>query len=160
MPSAKTVAKAALLVGTLDITAAFIQVYSRTGKSPFQPILAFIAKALVGKDTTMGPGALTAIGLLLHYFIAAGFTLLFFLTVAKLRWAKRNWLAAGFLYGLFIWAVMNLLVLPVTNTRKFPDFSKDLSNMALAAGILIICIGLPLAFINSRHNEVVRRTFQ
>ena len=145
--NAKTILKAALTVGTLDICAAFIQVYLKTGKESVSLVLLYIGRAVLGKTNTLSDGALMAIGLLMHYIIAASFTVAFFLTVAKTRFAKQQRLLTGILYGLFIWTVMNLAVLPVTGTRKFPDFSKELSNQAIAAGILIICIGVPLAFI-------------
>lgn len=144
MPSAKTILKAALLVGTLDISAAFIQVAIQTGKSSFSPVLHFIAVGLFGKDSGLSEGATLAAGLLIHYCIATAFTVFFFLVVAKFSFAKTHRLLTGILYGAFIWVVMNPLVLPLLKIRPFV-FNP--SKNALAMGILIVCIGIPLAFL-------------
>lgn len=143
-PSAKKILFAVLLVGTLDISAAFIQVYLQSGKSPFKPVLKFIAAGLFGKDSGLSEDATLLAGLLIHYFIAAAFTVFFLLVVARLSFAKTHRLLTGILYGAFIWAVMNLLVLPLTKIRPFV-FNP--SKNALAMGILIVCIGIPLAFL-------------
>ena len=107
MPSAKTIFKAALLVGTLDISAAFIQVYLQTGNSSFSPVLHFIAAGLFGKNSTLSEGATLIAGLLIHYCIATAFTVFFFLVVARLRFAQMHRLLTGILYGVVVWVVMN-----------------------------------------------------
>jgi len=147
MLTTKTILKTALLVGTLDITAAFIQVYLQTDKSPFKPILIYIAGGLFGKNSGLSETAMIVVGLLLHYVIAASFTVFFFLTMAKLQATIRYPLLIGILYGLFIWAVMNIFILPISNTRPFVF---NAWKNALAASILIVCIGIPLAFIAAK----------
>jgi len=144
MASLKTIFKAALIVGTLDICAAFIQVYAQSGKPPFKPVLNFIAAGLFGKNSGLSEGATITAGLLIHYFVATAFTFFFFLVVDRLSFAKSHRLLTGIAYGAFIWAVMNLFVLPTTKTRPFVF---NLSKNALAMGILIVCIGIPLAFL-------------
>ena len=154
MPSFRTIFKTALLVGTLDIAAAFIQFYSQTGKTPFKPVLSFIASGLVGKDSGLSEIAMILLGLLLHFFIATAFVLFFFLTVAKWQVTKQHWLLIGILYGIFVWAVMGIIVLPIAFSRAFVF---NLSKNALAAGILIVCIGIPLAYITARKTSKVHK---
>jgi uncharacterized membrane protein YagU involved in acid resistance len=151
MTSFKTVLKAALLVGTLDICAAFIQVYAQSGTSPFKPVLHFVASGLFDKNAGLNEGETMAAGLLIHYLIATAFTVFFFLFVARFSFAKTHRLLTGTLYGAFIWAVMNLLVLPLTKTRPFVFHP---SKNALAMGILIVCIGIPLAFLANRKTNL------
>ncbi len=155
--NATNIFKAALIVGTLDICAAFIQVYFQTGKSSFMPVLRFIAAGLFGKNAGLSEGATATAGLAIHYFIAAAFTVFFFLVVARLSIAKEQRLLTGILYGAFIWAVMNLFVLPLTKTRPFVF---NLSKNALAMGILIVCIGIPLAYMaNSSKTAKYTRAY-
>lgn len=144
MPAAKTIAKAALLVGTLDICAACLQVYLRNGKAPFKPVLTFVASGLLGKQAFSGGEEMMLAGLLIHYCVATAFTLFFFFTVARTPFARNQKLLTGILYGAFVWAVMNLLVLPLTAA---PRLTLNLSNAAQAMGILILCVGLPLALL-------------
>jgi len=46
-------------------------------------------------------------------------------------------------YGIFIYVVMNLLVLPLT---KIPAITFHLDKALMATAILIVAIGLPLSF--------------
>lgn len=150
MPATKTVFKAALLVGTLDIAAALIQFYTKTGKAPFKPVLTFVASGLLGKPAfTNGDGMMLA-GLLIHYLIAAAFTVLFFLTIAKTPFAKEQKLLTGILYGAFIWAVMNLLILPLT---KAPQPTMEFWTVVVGMLILICCIGLPLSLLAAKEQR-------
>jgi uncharacterized membrane protein len=45
-------------------------------------------------------------------------------------------------YGLLIWAVMNLVVVPLSNVPPQPF---ALGNALINVAILIICMGIPLA---------------
>ncbi|PWT77145.1 MAG: hypothetical protein C5B59_04900 [Bacteroidetes bacterium] len=143
----KTVTLAGLLVGTMDISAAIIQFLIQTGRSPAR-IFWFIASGILGRSAYTG-GALTAIfGLALHYLIAFCFTFLFFLLYPRLAFLSKSIVVSGILYGAFIWVIMNLIVVPLSNAQKF-GFS--LTQSLIAAGILIVAIGIPLSIIAKRY---------
>ena len=150
MPSAKTMFKAALLVGTLDIAGALTQYYIKTGKAPFKPVLTFVASGLLGKAAFANGDVMMLVGLAIHYSIAAAFTIFFFCTIAKAPFAKEKKLLTGILYGAFIWLVMNVLVLPITHA---PKLTKDFWSIAIGMLILIVCIGIPLAFLAAKHSR-------
>jgi uncharacterized membrane protein YGL010W len=140
----RVVLLAGLVAGTLDILAAFTQFYIKTGKSPVI-ILNYIASALFGKTDAYGRGTPMIIaGLLLHYMIAFAFTLFFFWLYPKHGLLSKSRLLTALLYGLFVWAIMNLLVVPMSVIGKFPS---DPTQAVIAAAILICMIGLPLSFI-------------
>src|SRR3954466_2674605 len=107
------VLRAGLLVGCLDITSALIHFFVRTGRDPLI-VLKYISSAILGKSAFTGGAAVVLLGLLFHFVIAFTFTLLFFILYPKLGGFTRNRLLTGILYGLFIWTVMNLLVVPMT----------------------------------------------
>jgi hypothetical protein len=151
MPSAKTIFKAALLVGTLDICAALAQFYFKTGKAPFKPVLMFVASGLLGKQAFTNGNGLILVGLLIHYCVATAFTIFFFLTLAKTSFVKQQTLLTGILYGAFVWIVMNLLILPITNANRL---SKEFWNVAIGMLILICRIGIPLSFIAARRKRM------
>lgn len=157
MPSAKTVLATALFVGTLDLSAAMIQYYSRTGILPFRPVLYFVASGLLGKSAFSSGDVMLLAGLLIHYCIATAFTVLFFLLVAQRPFARQHRLLTGILYGALVWIIMNLVVLPVTAARPLP---KTFASVTTGMGILIICIGLPLALVANtrpqRHHSTAR----
>ena len=60
--------KAGLIAGLLDISAAFIQYYSRTGRNPLA-VLKFIASGVFGKAALTGGTEMILLGLVFHYII-------------------------------------------------------------------------------------------
>jgi uncharacterized membrane protein YagU involved in acid resistance len=72
-------------------------------------------------------------------------------TIIKTDFVKHQTLLTGILYGAFVWVVMNLLVLPITNANRL---SKEFWNVTIGMLILICCIGIPLSFIAARRNRM------
>lgn len=140
--------KAGLIVGTLDICAASTQYFIRTGKGP-DGILKFVASGVFGKAAATGGVMMSIAGLLFHYIIAFSFTLFFFWLYPKIYKLLHNRIVIGILYGAFIWTVMNLVVVPLSNTQKSP---MVLTRAITAMAILIVCIGIPLSFLAGRRS--------
>jgi hypothetical protein len=140
---------AALLVGTLDIVAACLQYYLKTGKGP-TPIFKYIASGVFGPDALAGGANMIVFGLLFHYSIAVSFTIFFFLISVLFPIVKRTRVTTGILYGIVVWLIMNLLVVPISNT---PKSEFDWVNAGAGMLILIVCIGLPLSFIASSRKK-------
>ena len=142
--------KAGLIVGTLDILTAFVHYYIKTGKNPLL-ILKYIASAAFGKEQAYGSGNIMLVpGLLFHYLIAFSFTVFYFFVFYKVQALLKSKFLTGIVYGLFIWAVMNRVVLPLSKLAPIP-FNP--ANAAIAATILILCIGIPLAFMQGNTSK-------
>ncbi len=142
-----SVVTAGLLTGTLDIAAAILQYYVRTGKGPAN-VFRFIASGVFGTKAFAGGLAMAGWGLLFHYGIAFLFTICFFLLYPKIAALQINWAVTGIIYGLLVWAVMNLLVLPASSAPPIPFHA---GRALLAAGILILCVGLPLSLLANKY---------
>jgi hypothetical protein len=151
MPLQKNFAKAVLLTGllagVLDATAACIQYLIKTGNNPAR-VFRYIASGVFGKDAlTESLYGMAAWGLLFHLLIALTFTLFFFLCYPQIKMLIKNKYIVGILYAIFVWTVMNLVVVPVTFgtgiSVKFPD-------ALIAATILIIAIGMPISLMADR----------
>jgi hypothetical protein len=145
---AKAVLLTGLLAGALDATAACIQYLTKTGNNPAR-VFRYIASGVFGKKTlTESLYGMAAWGLLFHMLIAMTFTLFFFLCYPQIKMLIKNKYIAGILYAIFVWAVMNLVVVPVTFgtgiSVKFP-------GALIAAAILIIAIGLPVSLLADRY---------
>ena len=134
---------AGIIVGTLDITAAMLQFYIKTGKDPLI-VLKFVASGVFGPAALKGGATMIAWGFLFHYFIAMSFTVFFFWLCRKIPSLLQHRLATGIVYGIFAWAFMRFVVLPLslTNTQPF-----NLNAAIIAASIIVVCIGVPLAFM-------------
>lgn len=141
--------KAWLLVGVLDIVAAMLSFYLSTGKSP-EIVLKFIASAVQGTDAYTGGIASTFLGIALHFLVALLFVLFFFLLYKPMTLHRYNAYIVGFVYGIFIWFVMNKLVLPMTSVKQQPFKWIEAVKAML---ILITMVGLPLAFMLKKRHQ-------
>jgi len=145
----KTIAWAGLIAGTLDAAGAIILFLARGGQNPLK-IFQYIASAVFGKEAYSPSLEFAWWGILFHFIIAYAFTCLFFFLYPRIKILEKNIVVTGILYGIFIWLVMNLIVVPLTNARKFPF---NLGQALLGAAILILAIGLPVAFIARRFYQ-------
>lgn len=139
----KTILAIGLLVGSLDILSAFADYSIATGRNPTR-VLKYIASGIFGKKALTDGASMIATGLLFHFIIAFSFTIFFFWIYPKINILSKNRILTGIAYGIFIWTVMNLLVLPLSNV---PPLTFKLGRIVKAVLILIVMIGLPLSFI-------------
>jgi hypothetical protein len=138
-----TILWSGLLVGTLDIFAAFANAYLSFDVGPTS-VLKYIASALIGPTAHNGGTDMVIIGLLMHYAIAYFFTALYFFLYPRLGGASHNNILIGVMYGLFIWLVMNLAIVPFT---KIPHQHIHIPQTIINMLILIVMIGIPLSVI-------------
>jgi hypothetical protein len=139
----KAILFTALLAGTLDGFAA-ITVYQVSPSNIFK----FIASGAFGSEVAYsGGGAMVFYGVLFHYIIAFSWTVFYFLIYRYLRTILSNKYIAGVLYGIFVWLMMNLLVLPLT---KIPGGPIYWDKALVGATILIFMIGLPISILAHR----------
>jgi hypothetical protein len=142
----KVIAGAGLLVGTLDILDAII-FYGLRGV-PATYILQGIAFGLIGRTSyTLGMRS-AMLGLLLHCLIATAWATIYLLASRRLPLSRHPWLS-GTLYGILVYIIMNYIVLPLSHIGLRP--LPPLVPLVNGVGALIVCIGLPLAFIARRY---------
>lgn len=142
-----TIIKAWALAGTLDILSAFTYYYIKTRKNPLN-ILNYVSKVALGETTFASNRLQQASGLLVHFAIAFGWTLLFFMLYPRLGFLRLNKFVTAVVYGIFIWAIMNVVILPMWTHKHFVYKGETTIVNCL---ILIVAIGLPLSYIAQRH---------
>ena len=141
-----TILSAALVAGTLDILAAFLVYAVIMEKTSPARILMSIASGIFGKAAYSGGTPMIITGLLLHFLIAFIFSVFYYLIYAGLPILRRRKLLSGILYGIFIWLVMNIGVLPIVfKGMPLPAPSAALLGIA----IVIVAVGIPIAYIVS-----------
>src|SRR6266568_9618246 len=113
-PSIKLILPAGLIAGTLDILGALIVYSLILHGGPVILILQGIASAALGQVAFRGGWATAVCDLGFHYIIAYCFTTAYVLLYPYLPFLEKHRLASGLLYGLFVWLVMNRVVLPRT----------------------------------------------
>jgi hypothetical protein len=133
----------ALIAGSLDIGLAFLTAFIKSGASA-DLVLRFVASGLLGKIAFTGSDWIVLLGLLIHYMIAIVFSFIFFLFYPKLQRWMKNKILIGICYGILVWMVMNLLVLPLS---KVPAIVFTIGNALVGISVLIIAIGWPLTYL-------------
>ncbi len=142
-----TIVWLSLLTGTLDAIAAIIITYPVT----FGRIFRYIASGFFGK-VAFTAKYMIFWGLLFHYLIATIFTIVLFVMFPLFKRILKNKYLTGIIYGLIIWVIMNIIVLPLSNVPKHAanaDFSLLPVIISLAA--LVICVGLPISLVADRY---------
>jgi hypothetical protein len=148
----KIILKTTLFAGVLDILAACLQAYITKNIKP-DTVLKYIASGAFGKSAFAGGYNMMAVGLLFHFIIVFACVACFFWLYPKLSFLKNSlWLNAC-LVGATAWGITNHIVIRLSNI-KAPPF--DFKNALLSIGILIVCIGLPIAYAAKRHFENTR----
>ncbi|MFH6988865.1 DUF1440 domain-containing protein [Flavobacterium collinsii] len=145
----KTILTAWLVAGTLDVTAAITVYAFILQKTTAIKLLQSIASGVFKKEAYSGGSIMALFGLGFHYLIALSFAWLYFIIYPYLPFLKKSAVVSGFLYGIFVWIIMNLIVLPIAFPvlpEKHLDFPLFLSML-----ILMFCIGLPIAFITRKY---------
>jgi hypothetical protein len=143
-----------LLVGTLDMTAACINAYISFGLAPTR-VFKYIAAGILGKTAFAGGAMVELLGVLMHYFVAYSWTAFFFFIYPRTNLVNQNKYLTGTFYGVLIWIVMNLFVVPLSNVPKAKN-GFNVTQAYINAGILIAVIGIPLSLIAYRYFRKLR----
>jgi len=137
-----------LIAGTLDITENLIfnQLRGITLKMVFQ----YIASGLIGMRSFQAGDASAVLGLVLHYLIATIWTTVFYGASRKLAVLRQRPVISGLLYGVFVYLIMNLIVLPLSG---IPHSVKAVTLASRINGVLalMICIGLTISLLMRRE---------
>jgi hypothetical protein len=129
------------IAGALDITYAIVFSAFR-GVAPMR-ILQSVASGLLGRPSYSGGFATATLGLLVHFCIAYLLAAIFYGVSRRLPVLVRRPVICGALYGLGVYAVMNLVVLPLS---AFPS-KVTFVPLVVATGLLVhmFFIGVPIA---------------
>jgi len=136
----KQILLVAFIAGTLDGAAAVIFM----ARFKFAATFKYIASAVFGKEAFSGGIEMVFSGLFFHYFIAFSFTLFYAFLATRIRYLHSNKVVSGILYSLFVWAIMNLIVVP---SSRAPQADLNVVRVLVNVVILIFCIGLPISLL-------------
>ncbi len=147
-PALRAISIAGFVVGALDITSALLM--ARLRGSTATRLLQFVASGLVGRRAFDCGATTAALGLALHFLIAFGVVTIFYLAGRKLSIVRARPIASGLAYGLIVFAVMNLVVLPLSASKPRHALVPDLIQIA----IHMFVIGLPTSLFIRRFSGV------
>jgi hypothetical protein len=146
MRALRAIAITGFIVGAMDITSAIILALSH--KSTVTRLLQFVASGLIGPKAFQGGAAAAALGLALHFVIAFSLVAVFYALSRRFGFIPRHAVVAGLIYGLIVFGVMNLIVLPLSAAKPRHSLSGDLIQI----GIHLFVIGLPTSLMIRRFS--------
>lgn len=125
------------VAGTLDITSAFITFGWGVPRA--------VASGLLGSKAFQGGTGTWILGLALHFLIAFGAATIYCLASRKLEFLAPHFFVCGLFFGIAIFLVMNLVVLPLS---AVPFKVGPFSVRGMIQGLLVhmFLIGLPISF--------------
>lgn len=136
-----------LVAGLCDAMGATVHYLANGGRTPLR-IWTYVASAVFGPDAQTGGAAMMLSGLAFHFAIATTWAALYFVLADRVRMLRQRVIPSAVLYGAFVWTIMNLVVVP--NTR-IPPRPFNPTQSAIAAFVLMVCIGLPCALGARRY---------
>ena len=145
--SVRTVLRAGLTAGALDITAA-CGFYGIRGVNPVR-ILQSVASGLLGSAAFTGGAPTAVLGACLHFFIALVAAAVFYWASRRLTFLVRQPVVSGASYGVAVYLFMNFAVVPISAVPKRPF---ALGPALIMVAIHIMCVGLPIAFTVRRYS--------
>ena len=125
-----------LVAGGLDLICAFIAYGARVPRA--------IAAGLLGLKALQGGAVTYALGVFLQFFIATCAAAVYYGASRKLAFLKEHPLLCGMFYGIAVFLVMNLIVVPLSALHGTGPFKLA----GLIQGLLVhmFLIGLPISF--------------
>ena len=131
-----------LVVGVLDGLDAVV-FFGLRGVAPIR-IFQHIASGVLGRASFTGGLRTALLGVAFHFFIATVIVSVYYAASRTIGVLTRQPLACGIAYGLLVYAVMNLVVVPLSAASHGPPALPVLVN-----GLLIhaLGVGVPSALV-------------
>lgn len=126
------------IAGAIDITYALV--FSGFRGVPATRLLQSVASGLLGSAAYDGGLPTAALGLALHFLIALLAAAIFYAASRQFQLLTRHAVMSGLLFGIAMYAVMNLVVLPLSAFPGKPSFAP----LVLATGLFVHMFGFGL----------------
>ena len=149
--AAKAILWGGLIAGALDLAGACVVSWLRAGVRPVR-VLQSISSGLMGSAAYTSGAKTAALGVVLHFFIATVWTVIFYAASRKLRFLLEQPVLCGLVYGVIVWVFMNFVVLPLS---AFPPARTPptLTGRIISLALIMFCVGLPIAIIVRRFSK-------
>lgn len=150
-----------LIAGTLDITAACIDVAISYDMKPLR-LLQAVASALLGPASFNGGVPTAALGLVMHFTVAFTAATVFYLLSRRFPVLRRWAVPAGLVYGAVVFLVMYRITIPLTielRTHYLAHFTPPpLPKLRWQQFLIHLgCVGLPIAVCARRFSPMQGR---
>ncbi|MFL6619108.1 MAG: hypothetical protein ACJ8MH_10925 [Povalibacter sp.] len=104
-----------------------------------------VAAGVLGPDAMKSEAwDVWSLGLMLHFAITCAAAAIYTLTGRKLGFLKEHAFLCGLFFGIAVWLVMNLIVVPLSALHRTGPFTYESMVQGLLAHMFLV--GLPIAF--------------
>jgi hypothetical protein len=125
------------IAGTLDLISAFMTFGWGVPRA--------IAGGLLGRQVIQGGSPLIwTLGVILHFTIAFSAAAIYCLASRRLPFLRDHWLVCGMFFGIAVFLVMNLVVLPLCALHAAGPY--QLRGLIQGVVVHMLIIGLPISF--------------
>jgi hypothetical protein len=131
------------IAGALDLSSAYIAYGWNVPRG--------IAAGLLGPAARQGGLGVYILGIALHFLIAITAAAVYYFVSRKLTYIIEPWIVCGMFFGIAVWLVMNLIVLPLCAFH----FRGPFALRGIIQGVLIhmFLIGVPIAYSVRRFSR-------
>jgi hypothetical protein len=136
-----------LIGGAFDIAYAIIFSNLRSGVAPSR-ILQSVASGLLGSDAYSGGTPTATLGLGLHFFMALLWAAAYVIAAGWVPLMARRPIIFGAAFGAFVYAFMNLVVIPLSRFPTKPSY--PLAILATGLFVHMFLFGVPIALAARR----------
>ncbi|SHM82260.1 hypothetical protein [Mucilaginibacter sp. OK098] len=143
----KTILWSGLVAGILDGIAAIIVLHTWYKLTPPQ-VMQWIASGAYGAAAFTGGTSTVIAGIFFHFVVAYVLAVIYFFAFPKIKFLSARPVLSGLLFGLGIFLVMNLLVIPASNIQK-SSFDPGLAAVSIIWHMVLV--GLPISLITKKH---------
>ena len=147
-PPIRIILLAWFVAGTLDMLGAILVYTVVMKKLSAEKLVRGIASGVFKNEAFTGGQEMIFYGVAFHYLIALAFTIFYFIIFPYIPFFRTQKILGGLLYGLFVWAVMNLIVLRIIFPTRTP---VTLEGALIGASIIMVMIGLTLSYFANKY---------
>ena len=133
-----------MIAGALDIAFA-CTFWALKANASIERILQSVAAGLLGSSSFEGGLTTAILGLLVHFAITVTMAAAFYIAARNVPLLWQRPVLCGSLYGLFLYAIMNFVVVPFSASPSSPD---DALWISLSIVAHVVLVGIPIALMS------------
>ena len=152
-PILRSIALSGMMVGLLHLIIQDGLVFSLLGQKPFILVMQYVASGAMGNTAFAGGFTIALLGLIIHFLISFVVAGVFILSAERISLLRRNIILSSLLYGVGIFVVLYVLILPLSAAPLVPLQTMDVIELIIEH---VLVIGLPLGLFVRRSMKTNR----
>lgn len=147
----RTVVLGGLIVGIADTIVYHWIVSGLVEGNPLTSVYQFLASGALGMAAFEGGFGTVLLGVFFHFLVSFVVAAVFILSANRIPVVRRYAIPASLVYGVGVYIVMNMIVLPLSAAPPLPPPTTSQLIMAILDHMLVV--GLPLGILVQRSTH-------